>query len=152
MSLKDIVIKYGAVALSLALPVSNSNVDVPSYISITGASLPSSNNPSTNPLDFFFGYLMDSGFNRVDSSVNPGGELESNNRLINDSSQGHSDINYSNGLLGSYSFLIGPNTPYGVPLHFNLNDVFFGTTDFDAYSTPDIGSGGLVNVFNTDFY
>lgn len=119
--------------------------DIPTYFTITGAVLPSPDNPSTNPDDFFFDYYMDPAWNRVDGTVS-GGELDDNVRLVNNVREGPSDVDDK--LLGIYTFTVNIDAPPGEG-SFDLNDVAFMDTDLREYNTPDGGSG--VRVLNDTY-
>lgn len=119
------------------------DVVVPSYFIVTKASLPDVNNPSQNINDFFYNVLMNSGFNRVDSTIS-GDELNDNARLR--SSGGAVNKNYEQGLLGSYWFTVNTDAPLG-QTSFGLNDVYFYDTDSEKYSSYN----GKVQVSNEAF-
>ena len=121
---------------------------IPSYINILNGSLPDGTNsnpgPSTEPNDFFYSFLMDSGFNVIDTIVNGGilGDGISNVRLTNDVFDGPSNMTYANGLLGKWTFTVNESAPLGNG-NFSLDDVKFLDTDFLAYDviggpSPDI--------------
>jgi hypothetical protein len=113
------------------------HVYVPAGITITGAELPSQDNPSTNPDDFFYGVLMKENSNFVDSSVDSSGELTDNARggVVGDGSQNRT------GDLGWYYFAVDPSL-MGQTLSFGLNDVYFVDSAF--HNLP-------VNVTNGQF-
>ena len=117
------------------------DVVVPSYLTVTRAELPSTNNPSTNVNDFFYNINMNSGFNRVDSTVGSG-ELTDNVRISNNFVSGA--VN-KDGLLGSYWFTVNP--VYSGPSSFDLNSVYFFNPNFDEYSNDlenvDVVNGGF---------
>lgn len=100
-------------------------VVVPDYFIITNVTLPDGTNntsgPSTNVNDFFYNVLMDSGYNRVDSSVSAG-ELTDNIRQSGNGSDG--TVN-KEGLLGIYKFTVNSDAVHGTVGSFGLNDVKF---------------------------
>ncbi len=127
------------------------DVVVPGYFTILSGTTPNGTNNSSGPSavssDFFYNFVMDSGFNRADSSVS-GGELTDNVRLTNNPNDGPSNRSYSNGWLGKYTFTVNTDAPL-VNGNFDLNDVFFGDTNFNVYYSPDNGDG--VSVFNDTY-
>lgn len=136
------VYKLRVVADSTNVPsdtimASSWHVYVPTGVTITGAELPSQNNPSTNPDDFFYGVLMKQNRNLVDSSVDSSGELTDNARggVVGDGSQNRT------GDLGWYYFAVDPSL-MGQTLSFGLNDVYFVDSAFHNLS---------VNVTNDQF-
>jgi len=112
------------------------HVYVPAGITITGAELPSQDNPSTNPNDFFYGVLMKND-NFIDSSVDSSGELTDNSRpgVVGGGSQNRT------GDLGWYYFTVDPSL-LGQTLSFGLNHVY--VLDSTIHNIP-------VNVTNSQF-
>jgi hypothetical protein len=93
---------------------------VPAGITIAGAELPSLNNPSTNPNDFFYGVTMKSNMNFVDSSVDSSGQLTDNVRGCHVWDGGTKN---RTGDLGWYYFA-ADSSLIGQTLSFNLNHVY----------------------------
>jgi hypothetical protein len=89
--------------------------NIPSYLSLTSATLPDGTNnspgPSTNPEDFFYNFPMESGWNRVDTSVS-GGILSDN---IRDTAPGGT-VGPQNrrGELGIYNFHVDNSASIGL--------------------------------------
>jgi len=103
------------------------------YLTITRAELPDPvNNPSENPEDFFYGFYMFSTYNFVASHplypgeifIHDGDEL-GNSRIV---AAREGPTNVSNGLLGSYWFVVSQDAPLGEH-NFTLNNVRFYDTD-----------------------
>jgi hypothetical protein len=113
------------------------HVYVPTGVTITGAELPSQDNPGTNPDDFFYGVLIKQNSNLVDSSVNSSGELTDNDRagVVGGGSQNRT------GDLGWYYFSVDPGL-MGQTLSFGINDVYFVNSAFRNVS---------FNVTNSQF-
>ena len=124
------------------------DVDVPTYLTITGATLPDGTNnsagPSSNTADFFFNHLMNSSINSVDSSIS-GGELADNFRNTDNPSVGPSNV--SNGILGIYKFTVNTDAPLGAG-SFGLNGIKFTDKDGIQYN---VLSNPSVTVQNNDF-
>ena len=124
------VYEFRVVADSTDLPsdtimAASWHINVPTGITITGAEIPSQNNPSTNPNDFFYGVLMKQTGNLIDSSVDSSGELTDNARgsVVGGGTQNRT------GDLGWYYFTVDPSLA-GQTLSFDLNHVYFLNTDF----------------------
>jgi len=117
-------------------------IAVPSFLTVTRAELPAQN-------DFFEGFSMAPGWNRVDSTVS-GGELTDNVRLVDLTING---FNYGpsnrEGILGSYWFTVNTNAPLGVT-NFGLNGlyVYDGNADPLATTIEDIP----FNIISPPFY
>ncbi len=101
------------------------SVYVPTGVTITGAELPSQDNPGTNPNDFFYGVPMKQNMNFVDSSVDSSGKLTDNARggVVGYGSQNRI------GDLGWYYFAVAPSL-IGQTLSFGISDVYFVNTAF----------------------
>jgi len=97
------------------------HVYVPIGVTITGAELPSQNNPSTNPDDFFYGVVLKQNLNLVDSSVDSSGELTDNARGCHVWDGGTQN---RTGDLGWYYFAVDQSL-MGQTLSFGLNHVYF---------------------------
>lgn len=95
-------------------------VYVPTGVAITGAELPSPNNPSTNPNDFFYGVTMKSNMNFVDSSVDSSGQLTDNARGCHVWDGGTQN---RTGDLGWYYFAVDSSL-IGQTLSLSLNHVY----------------------------
>jgi hypothetical protein len=97
------------------------HIYVPAGVTITGAELPSQNNPSTNPGDFFYGVLMKQNGNLVDSLVDSSGELTDNARGCHVWDGGTQN---RTGDLGWYYFAVDQSLMEQT-LSFGLNHVYF---------------------------
>jgi len=107
------------------------------YLTITRAELPDPvNNPSQNPRDFFYGFYMDPGWNFVASHPLYPGEIfihhgdELGNCRGVDAREGPTNV--SNGLLGSYWFVVSQDAPLGEH-NFTLNNIRFNDVDYVTY-------------------
>jgi hypothetical protein len=109
------------------------------YFSVNGASLPSADNPSTNPNDWYYGFSMNSGWNRVDSTLT-GNELTDNVRMT----QALEGPSNREGELGVYDIHVRDDAPLG-QTSFDLNGVYFSDTDFNEYAFSG-GNLGILNV------
>lgn len=117
------------------------HITVPSYLSITRASLPDSTH------DYFYNIIMDSGWNRVDSIVS-NGELADNVRLSNDVVSGAEN---KVGLLGSYWFTVDSDAPLG-DSNFSFNWVKFTSSDIPtSYRSGDGLTNSQIQVYNENF-
>ncbi|MBU0466749.1 MAG: hypothetical protein KJ718_01110 [Nanoarchaeota archaeon] len=116
------------------------DVVVHSYLTVTRAEIP------TDESDFFWGFEMMDGWNRVDSSVN-GEELTDNVRATDVMNHG---FDYGplgiTGIIGSYWFTINTNAPIGQN-YFDTNDVAFGIDPGVGFTTDE----GTVTVINEPF-
>ena len=109
------------------------DVIVPYSIQITGASLPSPDNPSTNPADLFFDFYMDEEYNRVDGTPDGNNKLTDNVRYVSWARDGPSN---RVGDLGWYYFTVPRGTPVGVR-SFGLVGVFLYDTTGARYTIAD---------------
>ena len=107
-------------------------VIVPAGLIVKRAELPSQTNPSDNPDDFFYNWLMFGAYNRVDSTirlVNGRRELEDNTRMVAAVFDG---VPPRQGILGSYWFVVPENVTGN--LSFGLNNVAFASDDEVSYN------------------
>ena len=118
------------------------------YFTCTRAEVPDNvNNPSQDPNDFFYSFMMQDPpggfFNQVSPDFSHGGGESWNNRLTADG--GATGPANRIGTLGHYWFTVSPDTPAG-QYSFNLNGVtVVDSTMTHVYRSPENGGGVTVS-------